>query len=311
MGTLYVVATPIGNLEDMSPRAVRVLRDVALIAAEDTRHTRRLLTHFTIRTPLVSYHEHNEQARIGTLLRTLAEASDVALVSDAGTPAISDPGAALVAAVRAAGHRVSPVPGPSAVTAAVAAAGLVTGPFVALGFLPRKGPNRRHLVARAAASGFPVVFFESSHRVAATLTELAAAWGNRSAVVMRELTKVHEEIVAGTLRELGERFAAAEPRGEVVVVVGGEAASEPAADGEAAAVLRQLRRAGLSASQAAREAAAVTGLPRSELYALARSQAEEPEATTPVGTPASGDAPESTEEFPPRSGTPKVTRDPG
>lgn len=290
MGTLYVVSTPIGNLEDMTPRAVRVLREVSLIAAEDTRHTRGLLNHFGIQTRLLSYHEHNERARRDELLRALDQ-SDVALVSDAGTPAISDPGAALVHAAREAGHNVSPVPGPSALTAAVAAAGLVSGPFTMLGFLPRKQGARREMVARAGASGWPVVLFEAANRVGATLQDLAEAWGDRSAVVMRELTKVHEESVAGTLSELARHFSSQDPRGEVVIVVGeGVEAGDEAVD--AADVLRQMARAGLSPSQAAREAARVTGLPRSELYALARSLGDETGATNPAGTRASGDEPE-------------------
>ena len=290
MGTLYVVSTPIGNLEDMTPRAVRVLREVSLIAAEDTRHTRGLLNHFGIQTRLLSYHEHNERARRDELLRALDQ-GDVALVSDAGTPAISDPGAALVQAAREAGHAVSPVPGPSALTAAVAAAGLVTGPFTMLGFLPRKQAARREMVARAGAPGWPVVLFEAANRVGATLRDLAAAWGDRPAVVMRELTKLHEESIAGTLSELAQHFASQDPRGEVVIVVGeGIDAGDEAID--AADVLRQMARTGLSPSQAAREASRVTGLPRSELYALARTLGDEVRGANPAGTRASGDEPE-------------------
>ncbi|MDQ3693578.1 MAG: 16S rRNA (cytidine(1402)-2'-O)-methyltransferase [Chloroflexota bacterium] len=310
MGTLYVVATPIGNLEDMTPRAVRVLREVQVIAAEDTRHTRGLLNHFSIQTPMVSYHEHNERARLERLLRTL-DTGDVALVSDAGTPAISDPGAALVAAAAAAGHRVSPIPGPSAVTAAVAAAGLVTGPFLSLGFLPRRGSERRHLLARVGAAGFPVVLFESSNRVAATLEELDRAWGNRRAVVMRELTKVHEETMFGTLRELTTRTTEAEPRGEIVLVVAGRADDDLAEPGEATAVLRQMRRAGLSPSQAAREAATITGKPRSELYEMMRTLADEPGDATPAESRASDDGPGSTGGFLRRKGTPRAKKAPG
>lgn len=292
MGTLFVVATPIGNLEDMTPRAVAVLRAVSLIAAEDTRHTRGLLNHFSIRTPLVSYHEHNERARSDELLRALQD-GDVALVSDAGTPGISDPGAWLVRAARADGHRVSPVPGPSAVTAAVAAAGLVIGPFTMLGFLPRKATERRRLLARIGVTGLPVVLFEAPNRVAATLRELALAWGERPAVVMRELTKVHEELISGGLGELAERFSQRPPRGEVVIVVGALESSTEAGDIDAVEVLRQMSRAGLSPSQAAREAAAVTGLPRSQLYALARSLPNEGEPATPAENPAFGGEPGS------------------
>jgi 16S rRNA (cytidine1402-2'-O)-methyltransferase len=310
LGTLFVVSTPIGNLEDMTPRAVRVLSEVGLIAAEDTRHTRGLLNHFGIKTPLLSYHEHNERARRDALLNALRD-GDVALVSDAGTPAISDPGAALVAAARAAGHPVSPVPGASAVTAAVAAAGLVTGPFLALGFLPRQAAERRNLLARVGATGFPAVIFEAPNRVAATLRDLASAWGDRPVVVMRELTKVHEESIAGTLAELANRLADQQPRGEVVIVVAGSKEGEAIGEADAADLLRQMANAGLSPSQAAREAAVVTGLPRSELYALARTLGTRDDASTQAGTPAFGGEPESTAGSPPLAGRPTGRKAPG
>ncbi|HEX2280197.1 MAG TPA: 16S rRNA (cytidine(1402)-2'-O)-methyltransferase, partial [Thermomicrobiales bacterium] len=159
MGTLYIVATPIGNLNDLSPRAIRVLREVALIAAEDTRHSRRLFTHFDIKTPTVSYHEHNQRSRREFLLEALAS-GDVALITDAGTPGVSDPGADLVTAALAAGYRVSPIPGASALAAAVSASGLIDGPFLTLGFLPRERGERLRMLARAAAAGFPLVIFE-------------------------------------------------------------------------------------------------------------------------------------------------------
>ncbi|MGH2616252.1 MAG: 16S rRNA (cytidine(1402)-2'-O)-methyltransferase [Thermomicrobiales bacterium] len=267
MGTLFVVATPIGNLEDLSPRAIRTMRDVTVIAAEDTRHSRRLLTHFAIATPLMSYHEHNQRERRAQLLAAL-EAGDVALISDAGTPAISDPGADLVAAALAAGHRVSPVPGPSALAAAVSASGLIDGPFLSLGFLPRERGERRRLIARGAASGLPIVVFESAPRLTSTLDELEAVLGDRNAVLLRELTKVHEEIRAGSLSDLRERTKDARLRGEIVLVVAG-APDVEASTGEAESVVKTLRRAGLSASQTAREAAAMTGLPRSDLYTMA------------------------------------------
>lgn len=310
MGTLFVVATPIGNLEDMTPRAVAVLRAVSLIAAEDTRHTRGLLNHFSIRTPLLSYHEHNERARSDELMRAL-EDSDVALVSDAGTPGISDPGAWLVRAAHAAGHNVSPIPGASAVTAAVAAAGLVSGPFTTLGFLPRQQSERRRLLARIGVTGLPVVLFEAPNRVASTLRELALVWGERPAVVMRELTKVHEELVGGLLGELAQRFGQSPPRGEVVIVVGEPASNIDGAEVDAVAVLREMARAGLSPSQAAREAASVTGMPRSELYALARSLAVEGGTATPAESPASGGEPESTAECLPPARRSRGTRGPG
>jgi 16S rRNA (cytidine1402-2'-O)-methyltransferase len=277
LGTLYVVATPIGNLEDLSPRAVRVLSEVALIAAEDTRHSRRLFAHFGIETPAVSYHEHNQASRRRLLLDALAS-GDVALISDAGTPAVSDPGADLVAAALAAGHHVSPIPGPSALAAAVSASGLIDGPFMTLGFLPRERGERLRVVARAAASGVPLVIFESARRLERTLRELAETLGERRAVVLRELTKIHEEVRAGTLSELTQWAAKSAQRGEIALVI---AATPEAATSEddAASVVRMLRQSGLSASQAAREAASITGLSRSDLYKLAMVE----DATGSVG----------------------------
>jgi 16S rRNA (cytidine1402-2'-O)-methyltransferase len=267
LGTLYVVATPIGNLEDLSLRAARVLQEVTLIAAEDTRHSRRLLAHFAIETPTVSYHEHNQVSRRQFLLDALAS-GDVALITDAGTPAVSDPGADLVTAALDAGYRVSPIPGPSAVAAAVSASGLVDGPFLTLGFLPRERGERLRLVARAATAGVPLVMFESAQRIGRTLQELFDILGDRRAVVLRELTKIHEEVRADSLSELRQWAEEAAPRGEIALVV----ASSPeaaASEADAEAVVRMLRQSGLSASQAAREAASITGLPRSELYKLA------------------------------------------
>lgn len=267
MGTLYVVATPIGNLEDLTPRAARILREVATIAAEDTRHSRRLLAHAGISTPLVSYHEHNQREREALLLRLLGE-GDVALISDAGTPAVSDPGAEIVAAALAAGHRVSPVPGPSSLTAAVSVSGIVDGPFVFLGFLPRGGVERSRVISRAGATAMPIVLFEAANRLAATVADLERALGDRQAVIARELTKVHEEIRRGSLTDLRSWAIDAPPRGEVVLVVGSGAPRLP--DGsDAEAVIAMLRRSGLRPSQAAREAAGMTGLPRSELYRMA------------------------------------------
>lgn len=277
MGVLHLVATPIGNLEDMTARAVRVLGEVSLIAAEDTRHTGRLLAYFGIATPMVSYHAHNERARRERVVGAL-DAGDVALVSDAGTPGISDPGHDLVVAAVAAGHRVSPVPGPSAVAAAVGASGLVDGAFLALGFLPRRGPDRRLAIARAGGAGVPVLLFEAPGRLAGTLDDLADAWGDRPAAVLRELTKRHEEIRRGTLRALAAEARAAPPRGEIVVVVGADGEAGRGDETDAAEMIAGLRRAGLSASQAAREAAAATGLPRSTLYRLAQEAAPAPPA---------------------------------
>lgn len=268
MGTLYIVATPIGNLEDISARALRVLREVPVIAAEDTRHSKRLLTHFGIETPLISYHEHNQRQREARLLDLLAD-GDVALITDAGTPAISDPGAGIVRAALTAGYTVSPIPGPSSLAASVSAAGLIDGPFIMLGFLPRDATPRRSLLGRTAASGWPLVMFESPQRIAQTLRELSDTMGHRDAVILRELTKIHEEIRSATLVELADWAEATPLRGEIVLVVGGVRDIAGAPIDDAANVVAALRRAGLSPSKAAREAAAITGLPRSELYALA------------------------------------------
>ncbi|HWK81354.1 MAG TPA: 16S rRNA (cytidine(1402)-2'-O)-methyltransferase [Thermomicrobiales bacterium] len=268
MGTLYVVATPIGNLQEMSPRAIETLRSVDLIAAEDTRHTATLLRAFDIGTPTLSYHQHNERAREDRLLSAL-EAGSVALVSDAGTPAIADPGNALVAAARAAGHRVVPIAGPSAVAAAVSASGLVPGPYLFLGFVERQGDTRRVQLGKAAATGYPVVLFESPVRLGETLADLREVFGERDAVVARELTKLHEEIAGGTLSALVERFGEGAARGEIVIVIGGETqAAEPSLDPER--VVRALLAQGMKPSRAARETAAITGLSGADAYDLVR-----------------------------------------
>ena len=271
VGTLYVVATPIGNLDDMAPRAVETLRAVHVIAAEDTRHSAKLLRIFDIATPMLSYHQHNEREREARLMTALTE-GDVALISDAGTPAISDPGQKLVAAALARGHRVVPIPGPSALTAAVSASGMVPGPFVFLGFVPRAGEERRRALTKASTSGFPVVVFESPVRLGGTLADLSAAFGDRPALVARELTKIHEELSFGSLAALAEQFQETEPRGEVVIVVG-EQIEISTDGGDIEAVVRRLLADGLKPSRVAREAAAITGRPGAELYDLVRKVA--------------------------------------
>jgi len=220
VGTLYLVATPIGNHDDMTLRAVHVLESVPLIAAEDTRHTLKLLTHFGLRRPLVSLHAHNEARQLQTILSRL-EQHDVALVSDAGTPALSDPGVRLVSAAVAAGYPVVPVPGPSAVLAALVSSGLPTNQFTFLGFLPRKRGELERVIRDAGEAKRTFVFFESPHRVQKTLAIMASALGPRSLVVAREITKVHEEFLRGTPATLLEHFAKSPPRGELTVVVAG------------------------------------------------------------------------------------------
>jgi 16S rRNA (cytidine1402-2'-O)-methyltransferase len=226
MGTLFLVATPIGNLEDMSPRAVRTLREVRLIAAEDTRHTRQLLTHFDLHTPLTSYFEHNKLAKLDKILSTLAE-GDVALVSDAGTPGINDPGYELVKAALDAGYIVSPLPGPSAPIAALAASGLPTDSFLYLGYLPRNSTNRREFLQGVAALPYTLVFLETPHRLQAALDDLLTMLGDRSMTAARELTKLHEQFVRGRVSEVREHFIQHEPRGEFVLVVAGQRESAP------------------------------------------------------------------------------------
>ncbi len=268
MGTLFIVATPIGNLGDMTPRAVRVLRDVALIAAEDTRHSGGLLQAFDIATPMLSYHHHNRAARADRLLAEL-ERGDIALISDAGTPAIADPGHELVAAAAAAGHRVVPIPGPSSVIAAVSASGLVPGPFVFLGFLPRSGEERRVTLGKAASTGFPFVLFESPLRAAETLRDVEMASGGRKGVVAREITKLHEEFRRGPVTDLAAELAMNPPRGEVVLVIGAATMSIDARDEfDVDELARSILAQGVKPSRAARELSAISGLDAAGAYAV-------------------------------------------
>jgi 16S rRNA (cytidine1402-2'-O)-methyltransferase len=266
MGTLYLLATPIGNMEDITLRALRVLREVALIAAEDTRTARKLLSHHGIPAPrLLSYTERNRRARTPALLEALRE-GDVALVSEAGMPAISDPGLHLVEAAIAAGHRVVPVPGPSALTAALAVSGLSTRHFHYLGFLPRRAAERRRLLREVAPLTSTLVAFEAPHRLRASLADLRDTLGDRRIAACRELTKLHEEVFRGTLSEALEHFA--EPRGEFTLVIEGAAEPTPASyDDEALdEELRSLKAQGLRAREAVRAVAERTGRPRSEVY---------------------------------------------
>jgi 16S rRNA (cytidine1402-2'-O)-methyltransferase len=219
-GTLYVVATPIGNLEDMTFRAVRVLGEVALVAAEDTRHSRKLFAYYGIRTPLLSYHDHNEQQRMAVLLARLQAGQDVALISDAGTPCIADPGYRLIAACRDAGILVSPVPGPSALLAAVSAAGVSSERFAFEGYLPSRAKARRALLQQLVGEARTLVFYEAPHRLAATLADLIAIMGDdRPLVIARELTKLHEEFFRGTAGQALDRFQREPARGELVLVL--------------------------------------------------------------------------------------------
>lgn len=270
MGTLYIVATPIGNREDITLRALRVLGEVTVVAAEDTRHSGQLLAHYGIAARYLALHAHNERERAGEIVAHLAAGEDVALITDAGTPAVSDPGALLVRTVAEAGYPVVPVPGASALTAAVAASGLVTGPFTFLGFLPARQSARRAALDAIAAQTHPIVCYEAPHRVQNLLEDAATILGDRHVVLCRELTKLHEEIVRGPLSVLLHHVQASRPRGEYVIIFDGSPVSPaPADDTALAAVMGTLLAAGLPPAAAAREAARSTGRDRAECYALA------------------------------------------
>ena len=221
MSTLYLVATPIGNLEDITLRALRILREVPLIAAEDTRQTRKLLSHYKIDTPLTSYHEHNKARKTAELVNKLTH-GDLALVSDAGTPVINDPGYELVQAALQAGHTVMPIPGPSAPLAALIASGLPADAFLYLGYLPRTVSARRTLLQEVVALPYTLIFLETPHRLVSALADLRAELGNRTIAIGRELTKMHEEIWRGTLDEARTHFETVPPKGELTLVVTGQ-----------------------------------------------------------------------------------------
>ncbi|HKZ54304.1 MAG TPA: 16S rRNA (cytidine(1402)-2'-O)-methyltransferase [Anaerolineales bacterium] len=269
MGTLYLVATPIGNLEDITLRALRVLNQVRMIAAEDTRHTRKLLSHYHISVPLLSYHEHNKDPRLSAILSALSE-GDVALVSDAGTPGLSDPGYELVRASLQAGHQVTPIPGPSAPVAALVASGLPTDAFVFVGYLPRKTSERRRLLLELARERRTLLAFEAPHRLRQTLADLRQIFGEaRPTALCRELTKVHEEILRGTLGEVAEVFRTREPRGEITLVIGGPGEGQAWEEARVRDALGEQIALGSSPSEAARLVAAQAGWPRRTVYRMA------------------------------------------
>ena len=269
-GTLYVVATPLGNLGDLSPRAAETLKRVAAVAAEDTRHSKPLLVHIGSTADLVSFHSHSDDHDLRGLLHLLGTGKDVALITDAGTPAVSDPGARLVAAARERDYPVITIPGPTAVAAALAVSGLAADRYVFMGFLPRKGGERRRLLDVIAHSEWTVVIFEAPNRAAELLADLAAACGGeRRAVVARELTKVFEESRGGTLADLAGYYAEAPVRGEVTIVVAGggrPAPPPPPPDPEARA--RALLDQGLSRKDVADRLAEETGISRNTAYRL-------------------------------------------
>lgn len=269
-GTLYVVSTPIGHLGDFSFRAVDVLRQVAAVLAEDTRHSRHLLDHYSIATPLVPYHEHNEAKSTPRLLQRLRNGESLALVSDAGTPLLSDPGARLVHAAVDAGVAVCPVPGASALLAALVVSGLSLDRFTYYGFLSRKGSDRRTAIAEIAALRHAAVVYEAPSRVGGTLAELAASGaGERAAVVARELTKQYEELRRGTVAALAAYYESVPPRGEVVIVVAGRAEPLAATEQDVRARATELRADGLAPRDVAAALQSELGAPRNLAYRLA------------------------------------------
>lgn len=271
-GTLYVVATPIGNLEDITLRAIKVLKSVQLVAAEDTRRTGILLRHFNIEVPITSVHEHNERARVDKIVGRLAKGESIALVTDAGTPGVSDPGSALVAAVRKAGFRIEPIPGASAVAAAISAAGINSDGFTFLGFPPIRGKDRKKwfVALTDATKERAVVFFEAPHKVRKTLEDLALLV-NRPIFIARELTKLHEELIWGSPNDLLMRFES--PHGEFTLIVppveAGQTAAEVRPDSEIAEMVGHITKTQHTKSlrEAARMAGERLGLSAREVYA--------------------------------------------
>jgi len=264
MPTLYVVATPIGNLEDISLRALRTLREVKLIAAEDTRKTKRLLSAYDIKTPMTSYHEQNKRSKLGYILGQLGE-GDVALVSEAGVPGISDPGYELIVAASQQDIPVVPIPGPSAVTAALSVSGLPTDRFIYVGFLPRKSGDRRRLLESVASELGTIVTFEAPHRLKEALDDILLVLGDRRVAICRQLTKIHEEVFRGTVTQAVKHFS--EPKGEFTLVIEGKKEKEkPQVTGDIMKQLEALQTSGATAKGAIARVASKTGLSKKELY---------------------------------------------
>jgi len=272
VGTLYLVATPIGNLEDISARALRTLREVRLIAAEDTRRTRKLLAHYDIHTPLSSYYEHNKLSKLEEILGSLAE-GDVALVSDAGTPLINDPGYELVLSALKAGFQVRPIPGPSAPVTALSVSGLPADMFLYLGYLPRKNKPRRALIQDVKNDPYTMVFLEAPHRLLDSLQDLLDVLGDRQMAAARELTKLHEEIFRGKISEALKHFSEHSPRGEFTLVISGrESSKERWTEERLHQELANYLQSGESASSIAGVLAKESGWPRREIYHLIISE---------------------------------------
>jgi len=277
-GTLYIIATPIGNLEDITLRALRILRDeVVMIACEDTRHTQKLLEHYQIRKPLISYHEHNEASRTAEILDSLEDGHSIALVSDAGTPLVSDPGYRVVKAAINRHFAVVPVPGPSAVLAALAASGLPTDDFRFIGFFPSKAGARRKALADILNTRGTVVAYESPHRILDTLAEIAVIFGSGPIVLAREITKVHEEFLRGSAAEIREQLAKrGSVKGEITLIIGRPEKNASAISDPLAEVLRLEIEEGVNRIQAVKTVAKQLGLPKREVYRLAAAQGNSP-----------------------------------
>jgi 16S rRNA (cytidine1402-2'-O)-methyltransferase len=266
---LYIVATPIGNLEDITMRALRVLRESDLIACEDTRQTRKLLDHYGIAKPAISYHDHNEEARTAELIERLERGESIALVSDAGTPLISDPGYRLVRAAIAAGIAVVPIPGPSAVTGALAAAGLGTDSFRFCGFLPPKASQRQKMLEELKDESCTLIFYEAPHRILEALEDVAAVMHARPVVIARELTKLHEEFLRGTAAELHATLSARPSvKGEITLLIGKAEHAEVADDTPIDEAIRALETSGVSRMDAIKQVARARGLSKREVYKL-------------------------------------------
>ncbi len=265
-GTLYIVSTPIGNLEDVTLRALRILKEVDLIAAEDTRHSLKLLTHYGIKKPLISYWGEKEKVRAEETLQKLKDGRSVALISDAGTPGISDPGALLIRKAIEEGIRVVPVPGPSAVIAALSLSGMPTEEFTFIGFLPVREGQRRRMLQRISLEPRSLVLYEAPHRIADTLADMQAVMGERSVVVIKELTKVHEEVLRGKMSDVLTRLKQTTIAGEYVIVLQGRPEPDVGSVDDALAEVRELMRRGLGRKEAVKKIAGEYGISKKGLY---------------------------------------------
>ena len=271
-GVLYIVATPIGNLEDVTLRALRVLKEVDLIAAEDTRHTQKLLSHYDIRTPLTSYHEHNERTKARQLVERLLQGQNIALVTDAGVPAISDPGYRIIIEAISAGIQVTPIPGPSALTAVLSVSGLPTDRFVFEGFLPAKKKQRRDRLEALRGETRTLVCFEAPHRLLESLRDIHELLGDREVVVAREVSKVYEEFLRGLASEMIDKLAGREIRGELTLVIKGSAGESPISEALLSAEIRKLKGEGMRVKEIAELLSERYGYSKKEIYRLALEQ---------------------------------------